>query len=107
MIAAHGHDDRVCAFSSLKAVLEVENPKYTTVGLFVDKEEVGSMGNTGMESAFFENAVAELLHLQGVTSYLGLRRAMSNSKVLSGDVTAGFDPNFPDVLDKRNAAFIG
>ena len=107
MISAHGHDDRVCSYSALKAVLETENPKYTTVGLFVDKEEVGSMGNTGMQSDFFENTVAELLNIQGVTSYLGLRRALSNSKVLSGDVTAGFDPNFPDVLDKRNAAFIG
>lgn len=107
MIAAHGHDDRVCSFAALKAVFEPKNPKYTVVGLFVDKEEVGSMGNTGMESMFFDNIVAELLNLQGVTSYLGLRRAMSNSKVLSGDVTAGFDPNFPDVLDKRNAAYIG
>ncbi len=107
MIAAHGHDDRVCSFAAHKAVLEIEKPKTTVVGLFVDKEEVGSMGNTGMESMFFENVVAELLNLQGITSYLGLRRAMSNTKVLSGDVTAGFDPNFPDVLDKRNASFIG
>ena len=107
MIAAHGHDDRVCSFAAYKAVLEIENPKNTVVGLFVDKEEVGSMGNTGMESLFFDNAVAELLNLQGRTSYIDLRRAMSNTKVLSGDVTAGFDPNFPDVLDKRNASFIG
>lgn len=107
MISAHGHDDRVCAFAALKALLEIENPKYTTVGLFVDKEEVGSMGNTGMESMFFENCIAELLNLQGATNYLSIRRALSNSKVLSGDVTAGFDPNFPDVLDKRNASYIG
>ncbi|ABR49279.1 peptidase M18, aminopeptidase I [Alkaliphilus metalliredigens QYMF] len=107
MIAAHGHDDRVCSFAACQAVLEISNPKDTIVGLFVDKEEVGSMGNTGMESMFFENVVAELLNLEGTTSYLGLRRSMSNSKVLSGDVTAGFDPNFPDVLDKRNASFIG
>ena len=107
MIAAHGHDDRVCSFAAYKAVLEIENPKNTVVGLFVDKEEVGSMGNTGMESLFFDNVVAELLNLQGRTSYIDLRRAMSNTKVLSGDVTAGFDPNFPDVLDKRNASFIG
>ncbi|MBU5677837.1 aminopeptidase [Alkaliphilus sp. MSJ-5] len=107
MIAAHGHDDRVCSFAAYQAVFEIQNPKNTIVGLFVDKEEVGSMGNTGMESMFFENTVAELLNLQGTTSYLGLRRSMSNSKVLSGDVTAGFDPNFPDVLDKRNASFIG
>lgn len=107
MIAAHGHDDRVCSFAACQAVLEIENPKNTVVGLFVDKEEVGSMGNTGMESMFFDNVVAELLNLQGRTSYLDLRRAMSSSKVLSGDVMAGFDPNFPDVLDKRNASFIG
>ena len=107
MVAAHGHDDRVCAFASLKAVLEIEEPKQTVVGLFVDKEEVGSLGNTGMESMFFENVVAELLNLEGVTSHLGIRRAMANSKVLSGDVTAGFDPNYPDVSDKRNTPYIG
>ena len=106
MIAGHGHDDRVCAFASLKAVLEVENPKKTVVGLFVDKEEVGSQGNTGMES-MFENIIAELLYLEGVTSHLGVRRAMANSRVLSADVTAGFDPNFPDVSDKRNTPYIG
>ncbi len=107
MIAAHGHDDRVCAYTSLRAVFDSENAEENIVGIFVDKEEVGSQGNTGMESMFFEDIVAELLNLQGKTSYLDVRRAMSNSKVLSGDVTAGFDPNFPDVLDKRNAAFIG
>lgn len=107
MIAAHGHDDRVCAFASLKAVLELEESKETIVALFVDKEEVGSQGNTGMESMFFENVVAELLDLEGVTSHLGVRRAMANSKVLSGDVTAGFDPNYPDVSDKRNTPYIG
>lgn len=107
MIAAHGHDDRVCSFAALKAVLEIDNPKETVVGLFVDKEEVGSQGNTGMESAFFDNVVGELLNLQGETHYLGLRRAMANSKVLSGDVTAAFDPTYPDVSDKRNTTFIG
>lgn len=107
MIAAHGHDDRVCSFAAYQAVFEIQNPKNTIVGLFVDKEEVGSMGNTGAESMFFEDVVAELLNLQGITSYIGLRRAMNSSKVLSGDVTTGFDPNFPDVLDKRNASFIG
>ncbi|OPJ55509.1 aminopeptidase [Alkalithermobacter paradoxus] len=107
MIAAHGHDDRVCSFAALKAILETENPKYTSVGLFVDKEEVGSMGNTGMESRFFENTVAELINLQGDYNDLKVRRSLANSMVLSADVLAGFDPNFPDVLDKRNAAFIG
>lgn len=107
MISAHGHDDRVCSYAALKGVFDAENTDDTLVGLFVDKEEVGSMGNTGMESNFFENVVAELLNLQGKTSHLDLMRAFTNSKVLSGDVTAGFDPNFPDVLDKRNGAFIG
>lgn len=107
MIAAYGHDDRVCSFAALKAVFDNTNSKDNVVGVFVDKEEVGSMGNTGMESMFFENVVGEILNLQGVTSYLGLRRSLAKSKVLSGDVTAGFDPNFPDVLDKRNASYIG
>lgn len=107
MISAHGHDDRVCSYAALEGVFDAENTEDTLVGLFVDKEEVGSMGNTGMESTFFENVVAELLNLQGKNSHLDLMRAFSNSKVLSGDVTAGFDPNFPDVHDKRNGAFIG
>lgn len=107
MIAAYGHDDRVCTFAGLKGIFEVENPEYTAVGLFVDKEEVGSIGNTGMESRFFENTVAEIINSQGNYNDLKLRRALANSKVLSADVTCGFDPNFPDVVDKRNAAFIG
>ncbi len=107
MIAAHGHDDRVCAFAALEAVLELVSPEKTAVALFVDKEEVGSMGNTGMESMFFMHCVAELLSLQGKESYVALQRSLKNTKVLSGDVTAGFDPNFPDVLDKRNASYIG
>lgn len=107
MIAAHGHDDRVCSYSALEAILELESPENTAVALFIDKEEVGSMGNTGMESMFFKHCVAELLALQGKESYLVLQRTMKNTKVLSGDVTAGFDPNYPDVLDKRNASYIG
>ncbi|MCT4508366.1 MAG: aminopeptidase [Tepidibacter sp.] len=107
MIAAYGHDDRVCTFAGLKGIFEVENPEYTAVGLFVDKEEVGSMGNTGMQSRFFENIVGEIINSQGDYNDLKLRRSLANSKVLSADVTCGFDPNFPDVVDKRNAAFIG
>ncbi|WP_425446552.1 aminopeptidase [Dethiothermospora halolimnae] len=108
LIAAHGHDDRVCAFTSLKAVLGIETPNRTAVGLFVDKEEIGSVGNTGMQSRFFENAVAELIGLSDENySELKTRRALANSRVLSADVAAGFDPNFPEVLDKRNAAFMG
>ncbi|MBM7614836.1 aminopeptidase [Alkaliphilus hydrothermalis] len=107
MIAAHGHDDRVCSYAALEAVLEIEETDKTVVGLFVDKEEVGSMGNTGMQSMFFQHIVAELLALQGNNHYLSLHRAFSKTQVLSGDVTAGFDPNYPEVLERRNASFIG
>lgn len=108
LVASYGHDDRVCAFTSLKAILEIEKPKKTAVALFVDKEEIGSVGNTGMHSRFFENVVSELIELtEGEYSEIKTKRAMANSKVLSGDVCAGFDPNYPEVLDKRNAPFIG
>jgi aspartyl aminopeptidase len=107
MVLAYGHDDRVCSYAGVKAVIEAQNPKYTAVGLFVDKEEVGSMGNTGMQSRFFENSVAELINLQTDYCELKLKRALANSKVLSADVCNGFDPNYPDVVDKRNSAFMG
>ncbi len=108
MVSAYGHDDRVCSYAALKAILEIETPNLTSVAMFMDKEEVGSMGNTGMQSRFFENVVAELIGLQNKNySDLLVRRALANSKVLSGDVGAGFDPNFPNVHDKRNAPFMG
>ncbi|GKZ08611.1 hypothetical protein ANS015_34940 [Paraclostridium bifermentans] len=107
MVLAYGHDDRVCSYAAVKSIFDIENPKYTAVALCVDKEEVGSQGNTGMQSKFFENAVAELINLQGDYCDLKVRRAMANSKVLSADVSAGFDPTYPDVLDKRNACFMG
>lgn len=108
LISAHGHDDRVCAFTSLKAILDIEKPKRTAVALFVDKEEVGSMGNTGMQSKFFENVVSELIDLSYDNySEIKTKRALANSKVLSADVSAAFDPNYPNVLDKRNAPFVG
>ena len=107
MISAHGHDDRVCAYAGLEAIFDVEIPEITAVSLFVDKEEIGSVGNTSMESKFFENMIAELIALQGEYSDLKVRRAFTNSKVLSADVTVGFDPTFPEVLDKKNAAMIG
>ncbi len=108
MVGAYGHDDRVCAYTALKAILDIQIPNKTAVALFVDKEEVGSMGNTGMESKFFENMVAELIAIQNKGSIeIQIRRSMANSKVLSGDVGAAFDPNYPDVLDKRNAAYMG
>ena len=108
LVAAHGHDDRVCAFTSLKAMLEITSPNRTAVGLFVDKEEIGSMGNTGMQSKFFENVVSELIELtEERYSELKTKRAMANSRVLSADVSAAFDPNYPNVLDKRNAPYLG
>jgi aspartyl aminopeptidase len=108
LVGAYGQDDRVCSYTAMKAIFDIDNPKKTAVTLLVDKEEIGSMGNTGMQSRFFENVVGELVSLQSKDfNYLKVRRALANSKVLSADVGAGFDPNFPDVLDKRNAAFIG
>ncbi|MTI48578.1 MAG: aminopeptidase [Firmicutes bacterium] len=108
LVGSYGHDDRVCAFTSLKAILEVDKPRRTAVGLFVDKEEIGSVGNTGMQSKFFENMVAELVALMdNQYSEIKTKRAMANSRVLSADVSAGFDPNYPEVLDKRNAPYIG
>jgi len=107
MIMGYGHDDRVCAYPSYRAMLEVKAPEYTSVCLLVDKEEVGSIGATGMESKFFENCVAEVMNLAGGYSELALRRAMKNSKVLSSDVSAAFDPNFPSVMEKKNSAYFG
>ncbi len=107
MIMGYGHDDRVCAYPSFMATLKSENPEYTSVCLLVDKEEIGSVGASGMESHFFEDCVAELLNATGSYSGLTLRRALRNSKVLSSDVSAAFDPNYPSVMEKRNAAYFG
>ena len=107
MVAGYGHDDRICAYTSLLALLETESVKKTSVVLLVDKEEVGSIGATGMQSRFFENAVAELMDRVGEYSELKLRRALKNSKMLSSDVSAAFDPNYPSVMEKKNAAFFG
>ena len=107
MILAYGQDDRVCAFSSLKAMLEVEESKRTACCLLVDKEEIGSVGATGMESRFFENMVAEVLNLLGEYSELTLRRCLSNSCMLSSDVSSAFDPSFASSFDKKNVAYLG
>ncbi len=109
MIAAYGHDDRVCAYTSLKAILEVENPDKTAVALFVDKEEIGSVGNTGMHSMFFNNMIAELIALQNNGNYseLSLKRALSNSSMLSSDVAAGVDPTYPHVSEIQNSPIMG
>ncbi len=107
MIMAYGQDDRVCAYTSLMAMLDVDKTKYTSVLLLVDKEEVGSNGATGMHSKFFENAVAEVMDRLGEYSSLKLRRTLTNSKMLSSDVSAAFDPNYPSVMEKKNSAYFG
>lgn len=107
MIMGYGHDDRVCAYPSFEAMHEINEPEYTSVCLLVDKEEIGSVGASGMQSRFFENCVAEVMNLTGAYSELAVRRAMKNSKVLSSDVSAAFDPNYPSVMDKNNCAYFG
>ena len=108
MIMAYGHDDRVCAYPSLAAVLDFEGvPEYTLCCVLTDKEEIGSVGATGMDSRFFENIVAELCALAGEPGDLALRRTLGNSRMLSSDVSAGFDPAFAQVFEKKNAAFLG
>lgn len=107
MVLAYGHDDRVCSYAAVKSIIETENPEYCAVALCVDKEEVGSQGNTGMQSRFFENTVAELIALEGNYCDLKVRRAMANTKVLSADVSAGYDPNYADAYEKRNSAYMG
>lgn len=103
-IAGHGHDDRVCSYAGVEAIFNVGDIEKSAVCLLTDKEEVGSMGNTGMQSRFFENMVANLISLQGDYNDLKIRRAIENSQVLSADVNAAFDPTFPEVMEKLNAA---
>lgn len=107
MILAYGQDDRVCAFTSLFAMLDVNEPERTSCCLLVDKEEIGSVGATGMHSRFFENTVAELMALTGGESELKVRRALQNSKMLSSDVSAAYDPLYAEAFEKRSAAFLG
>ncbi len=107
MIGGPAQDDRVCAYTAMQAVFEAKAPKQTAICLLVDKEEIGSMGNTGMQSRFFENTLAEICVLLGLQNSISVRRALSNSKCLSADVTAAFDPNFASVYEKNNAALLG
>ena len=107
MIAGYGQDDRVCAYTSLLALLEMEAPKRTSCCLLVDKEEIGSVGATGMQSRFFENSVAELLDALGQYSDLKLRKTLKNSSMLSSDVSAGYDPAFAEAFEKKNSAYLG
>ena len=106
--AGYGQDDRVCSFAAWKAIEKIEQPEWTTIVLFADKEEIGSDSNTGMKALYLENFVAELIALQnGAYDGLMVRRAMARAKALSADVTVGYDPNYAEVMDKRNAAFLG
>ena len=108
MIASYGHDDRVCAYTALKAIFDVKNPARTSVCFLADKEEIGSMGCTGMQSRFFENFVAELIDkLEPQYSELTLKRAISASMCLSSDVTCAMDPNFKSVSEPMNSAYLG
>lgn len=107
MIMGYGQDDRVCAYTSMKALFEVSQIDRTSACILVDKEEIGSVGASGMHSKFFENTVAEIMDLVEGYSELKLRRAMQNSHMLSSDVSAAFDPNYPAVMEKKNSAYFG
>ncbi|MCQ2495889.1 MAG: aminopeptidase [Lachnospiraceae bacterium] len=107
MIMGYGQDDRICAFTSAKAIFNCSSIDRTAACILVDKEEIGSVGATGMTSAFFENIIAELLDKMGAYSELAVRRALQNSHMLSSDVNAAFDPNFPSVMERKNCAYFG
>jgi aspartyl aminopeptidase len=107
MIMAYGQDDRVCAYTSLEAQLDTQTQAYTCCTLLVDKEEIGSVGATGMQSRFFENTVAEVMNCAGQYNELDLRRALANSRMLSSDVSAAYDPLFASCFEKKNSAYFG
>lgn len=107
MIAGYGHDDRVCAYTSLTAILDMDVCDYTCCTILVDKEEIGSVGATGAQSLFFENTVGEMLVKMGIDSFVQTRLTLSRSRMLSSDVSAGVDPLFVSVNDKKNAAYLG
>ena len=107
MILGYGQDDRVCAYTSMQAILDVQKVERTVCCILVDKEEIGSVGATGMQSKFFENSVAELMNLMGQYSELNVRRCLARSCMLSSDVSAGFDPSYAGYFEKKNAAFLG
>lgn len=107
MVLGYGQDDRVCAYTSLIAQLAVENPEHANVCILVDKEEIGSVGATGMTSRFFENTIAEVMSLAGEMNPLALRRCLASSAMLSSDVSAAFDPAYPQVYETKNTAYFG
>lgn len=106
MVGAYGQDDRACAYAALQAALEVEAPARTVICLFVDKEEIGSTGNTGLDSLLVENLAAEIMHKAGKVDYFTLRKALASSHALSADVNAAIDPNYPEVFEKQNSSFL-
>jgi aspartyl aminopeptidase len=107
MVGGYGQDDRVSAYTSLMAVLAINNPAHTAICLFVDKEEIGSTGNTGLESLMIENLMAELMYKAGHNDYYRVRKALAASCAISADVNSAVDPNFPEVYDKMNCSFLG
>lgn len=107
MILAYGQDDRVCAFTSMKAMLETKETERTMCCILVDKEEIGSVGATGMRSRFFENALAEVMNLTGEYSELGMRRCLAHCCMLSSDVSSAYDPSYASNFDKKNVAYLG
>ncbi|MGN0245245.1 MAG: aminopeptidase [Lachnospiraceae bacterium] len=107
MTLAYGQDDRVCAFTSLDAMLSIKAPERTACCLLVDKEEIGSVGATGMQSKFFENMTAEVMNLMGDFNELSLRRCLANCRMLSSDVSSAFDPTYASSFDKKNVAYLG
>ena len=107
MVIGYGQDDKVCAYASLMALMKISNPTKTCVCILVDKEEIGSVGATGMQSKFYENTIAEIMNLCGNYSELNLRRCLNNSCMLSSDVTAGFDPNYPTPMNENTEAHLG
>lgn len=106
MVAGYGQDDRICSYTNLMALLDINNPKNTCVSIFADKEEIGSMGNTGMMSESFDTFILKLLNFSNIEPYL-IKELFCNSKMLSADVGAGIDPNYKDVSEVNNASFIG
>lgn len=106
MIGAYGQDDRVSAYTSLQAILDIEKPRRTAICLLVDKEEIGSTGNTGLQSLLIENIMAELMHKAGQADYYYVRKALASSHALSADVNAAVDPNYPEVFEKLNCSFL-
>lgn len=108
MVMGYGHDDKVCAYTSLRAVLDFEGtPDRTACAILVDKEEIGSVGNTGMQSAYFDHVIAKMLAMQNESSLVAFNDTMDNSRMLSSDVSAAFDPLYPEVMDTKNASFFG